>query len=76
MYAVNGASIDVIELSAPYLNGTVVGKIANDLLLKPSTIDFVQGPGVAKKELLAANFQANAVEPVLPYSLVRVPIEY
>ncbi|KAI5849895.1 hypothetical protein BZA05DRAFT_430658 [Tricharina praecox] len=76
LYAVNGASIDVIELSAPYLNGTVVGKIANDLLLKPSTIDFVQGPGVAKKELLAANFQANAVEPVLPYSLVRVPIEY
>ncbi|KAI5803727.1 hypothetical protein EDC01DRAFT_762647 [Geopyxis carbonaria] len=65
--------ITVIKLAKNGVSGNVVGNITNPELLKaPATIGLLSN----KKEFLAVNFQGETDQPVLPYSIVRIPIEW
>lgn len=65
--------ITVIKLANNGVSGNVVGNVTNPGLLKaPATIGLLPN----EKEFLAVNFQGEADPPVLPYSLVRIPVEW
>jgi len=75
LYSVNalhtiGEFIAVIEMHPGYLSGTPVRNITSDLFEKPSTAAF------DGNDLLVVNSQFNLVPviPVLPFTVVRVPI--
>ncbi|CAZ82644.1 unnamed protein product [Tuber melanosporum] len=78
LYAVNalpevGQSVRVIEMHPGYLSGTQVRSITSELLEKPSTAAF------DGDDFLVVNFQFDAIQgpalPVLPFTVVRIPIE-
>jgi len=74
LYSVNGLQeigqfIAVVEMHPGYLSGTPVRNMTSDLFEKPSTAAF------DGDDLLVVNFQysLNPVNPVLPFTVVRVP---
>ncbi|PWW80661.1 NHL repeat-containing protein [Tuber magnatum] len=73
LYSVNafqeiGQFIRVIEMRPGYLSGTQVRNITSELFERPSTVAF------DGNDLLVVNFQYGVVIPVLPFTVVRVPI--
>ena len=73
MYSVNayseiGQFIKVIQMHPGYLSGTPTRNITSELFEKPSTIAF------DGNDLLAVNLQYQVENPVLPFTVVRVPI--
>ncbi|KAG0633667.1 hypothetical protein HOY80DRAFT_990492 [Tuber brumale] len=78
LYAVNafqviGQFIGVIEMHPGHLTGTPVRNITSELFESPSTAAF------DGEDFLVVNFQFGAIKgpapPVLPFTVVRVPIE-
>lgn len=72
LFSVNGKSIDVIKVDKTFSKGEVVGQIKNSLLIKPSMADLLVGG----KEMLVANCQEGAKKPVLPFTIVKIPVKW
>jgi hypothetical protein len=68
----NSNYINVVEIKEPWREGKVVGNITNPLMDGTSNIAFLN----EGQEMLAVNYQGAAEVPDLPFSIVRIPVEW